>query len=133
MIMEAINKNHESEFKVISNPIINETIEQKVEKIFIESIKIIGGLKNLIQYRNLTWLPTLAEASYIIVLHNDYIKTAKEIAQELGITEQTVKKILKSNEEEVKKLLEGSINVTDEHIAGGIAKLAYKKIKSIEK
>lgn len=125
--MEAMNNNG---FKIISNPIISETIDQIAEKIFFESIKMLGGLKSLIQYRNLTWLPSLAEAAYIVAFHNEDIKNAREIAKELGITEQTVKNILKSDEEEVKKLLEGTIEITNEHIAGGIAKLAYKRIKS---
>ncbi len=104
-------------------------IDKLAEKVFLESINILGGLKNLIQYRNLTWLPSLAEASYVVVLKNEAIKTSKEIAKELGITDQTVKNILSADEEKVKKFLEGELEEIDEHKAGGIAKLAYKKLK----
>ncbi len=105
-------------------------IDKMVEKVFLESIKLLGGLKKLVEYRNLTWLPSLAEAAYVIVLKNEAFKTYKEIAEELGITEQTAKNIATADEEEVKKYIEGELEERPrEHIAGGIAKLAYKKLK----
>ncbi len=106
-------------------------IDRMAEKVFYESIKILGGLKKLIEYRNLTWLPSLAEAAYVVVLKNEAFKTYAEIARELGITEQTVKNIATADEEEVKKYLEGELEERPrEHVAGGIAKLAYNKLKS---
>lgn len=105
-------------------------IDKMAEKVFFESIKLLGGLKRLIEYRNLTWLPSLAEAAYVIVLKNEAFKTYKEIAKELGITEQTAKNIATADEQEVKKYIEGELEERPrEHIAGGIAKLAYKKLK----
>ncbi len=105
-------------------------IDKMAEKVFFESIKMLGGLKKLIEYRNLTWLPSLAEAAYVIVLKNEAFKTYKEIAKELGITEQTAKNIATADEEEVKRYIEGELEERPkEHIAGGIAKLAYKKLK----
>ena len=105
-------------------------IDKMAEKVFFESIKLLGGLKKLIEYRNLTWLPSLAEAAYVIVLKNEALKTYKEIAKELGITEQTAKNIATADEQEVKKYIEGELEERPkEHIAGGIAKLAYKKLK----
>ncbi len=104
-------------------------VDKMAERVFQESIKILGGLKKLITYRNLTWLPSLAEAAYVVVLKNEALKTYSEIAKELGITEQTVKNIATADEEEVKKYLEGEIEKVDEHKAGGIAKLAYRKLK----
>ncbi len=106
-------------------------IDRMAEKVFYESIKILGGLKKLIEYRNLTWLPSLAEAAYVVVLKNEAFKTYAEIARELGITEQTVKNIATADEEEVRKYLEGELEERPkEHVAGGIAKLAYSKLKS---
>ncbi len=105
-------------------------VDKMAEKVFFESIKLLGGLKKLIEYRNLTWLPSLAEAAYVIVLKNEAFKTYKEIAKELGITEQTAKNIATADEQEVKKYIEGELEERPrEHIAGGIAKLAYKKLK----
>lgn len=105
-------------------------IDKMAEKVFFESIRMLGGLKKLIEYRNLTWLPSLAEAAYVVVMKNEAFKTYKEIAKELGITEQTAKNIATADEEEVKKYIEGELEERPkEHIAGGIAKLAYKKLK----
>ncbi len=105
-------------------------IDRMAEKVFFESIRLLGGLKKLIEYRNLTWLPSLAEAAYVIVLKNEAFKTYKEIAKELGITEQTAKNIATADEQEVKMYIEGELEERPkEHIAGGIAKLAYKKLK----
>jgi probable regulatory domain-containing protein len=109
-------------------------IDKMAEKVFLESIKLLGGLKKLIEYRNLTWLPSLAEAAYVIVMKNEAFKTYKEIAQELGITEQTARNIATADEEEVKKYIEGELEERPrEHIAGGIAKLAYRKLKEEER
>ncbi|HDN82934.1 MAG TPA: KaiC associated regulatory domain-containing protein [Candidatus Altiarchaeales archaeon] len=105
-------------------------IDKMAENVFISSLKILGGLRKLIEYRNLTWLPSLAEAAYVVVLRNEAVKSYGEIAKELGITEQTAKNIINADEEKVKAYLEGSLEERpSEHIAGGIAKLAYKKLK----
>ncbi len=115
--------------EVITRPITDTNIDLLAERVFEESIKLLGGLRKLIDYRNLTWLPSLAEASYVIVLKEELLKTHFEIAEELGITEQTVKKILQADEEIILKYLKGEIEKVDIHKAGGIAKLAYKKVK----
>ena len=97
---------------------------------FHESIRLLGGLRKLVEYRNLTWLPSLAEAAYVVVLKNETFKTYSEIARELGITEQTAKNIATADEEEVRKYIEGELDEKPkEHIAGGIAKLAYRNLK----
>ncbi len=120
----------EKKMEIISTPITKEDVDMIAERVFNESIKLLGGLRKLIEYRNLTWLPSLAEASYVIVLKEELFKTQYEIAEELGITEQTVKKILQADEELVEKYLKGELEKVDEHKAGGIAKLAYKKVKN---
>jgi len=104
-------------------------VDEMAEKVFMESIRILGGLKKLVEYRNLTWLPSLAEAAYVVVLKNETIKTYGEIAEILGITEQTAKNIATADEEKVKSYLIGGGEKPNEHIAGGIAKLAYKTLK----
>ena len=116
-------------FEVIAKPKGGD-IDKMAEKVFFESIKMLGGLKKLIEYRNLTWLPSLAEAAYVVVMKNEAFKTYKEIAKELGITEQTAKNIATADENEVKRYIEGELEERPkEHIAGGIAKLAYRKLK----
>lgn len=115
-------------FETISSP-VTENIDYLAERVFEESINILGGLKKLVEYRNLTWLPSLAEASYVIVLKNELMKTKREIAEYLGITAQTVENILRAKEELVEKFLKGELDKIDQHKAGGLAKLAYKKVK----
>ncbi|WP_290595622.1 MULTISPECIES: KaiC associated regulatory domain-containing protein [unclassified Archaeoglobus] len=116
-------------FEVIARPKGGDA-DKMAEKVFYESIRLLGGLRKLVDYRNLTWLPSLAEAAYVVVLKNETFKTYSEIARELGITEQTAKNIATADEEEVRKYIEGELDEKPkEHIAGGIAKLAYRKLK----
>jgi len=115
-------------FEVIAKP-KGGSVDKMAEKVFYESINLLGGLRKLIEYRNLTWLPSLAEAAYVVVMRNEAMKTYGEIARELGITEQTVRNIANADEREVMKYLEGELEKPREHIAGGIAKLAYRKLK----
>lgn len=115
-------------FEVIAKP-KGGSVDKMAEKVFYESINLLGGLRKLIEYRNLTWLPSLAEAAYVVVMRNEAMKTYGEIARELGITEQTVRNIANADEREVMKYIEGELEKPREHIAGGIAKLAYRKLK----
>lgn len=105
-------------------------VDRMAEKVFMKSIELLGGLKKLVEYRNLTWLPSLAEAAYVVVLKNEALKTYSEIARELGITENTVKNIATADESRVMEYIHGELDERPrEHIAGGIAKLAYRKLK----
>jgi len=97
---------------------------------FANVIKELGGPKKMIQYRQLTWLPSLMEACYVIVLHEKGKKTADEIASALGITKETVKRILASDPEAVKKKIEGEEKEISAHVAGGLAKLAWENLKT---
>jgi len=115
--------------EVISSPVEKIDIEALAEQVFHESINILGGLKNLMEYRNLTWLPSLAVAAYVVIMKEEMMKTHKEIAYELGLTPQTVQNILRAKSEEVQKLIRGEVEKVDEHKAGGIAKLAYERVK----
>ncbi|KAA0002662.1 MAG: KaiC associated regulatory domain-containing protein [Thermoplasmata archaeon] len=114
--------------EIIKKP-VGGNVDEMAEKVFMESIKLLGGLKKLVEYRNLTWLPSLAEAAYVIILKNEAMKTYGEIAAMLGITEQTAKNIATADEKKVKEYIMGKEEQSKEHIAGGLAKLAYKKLK----
>lgn len=110
--------------------------EPLVLRIFLKSIELLGGLKQLAEYRTLTWLPSLARAAYAIVLKEEYNRIEDEIAEEIGLTRQTVRNILRADPElALKKIEKMKELVTEEgkemqvHTAGGIVKLAYNLIK----
>lgn len=116
---------------------INEKdLEHLVSRIFFKSIDLLGGLNKLTEYRTLTWLPSLARASYVVVLREDYLKTEDEIAEKVGLTKNTVRNILRADPtlalEKIKKLEEFAKEEAKElrvHTAGGITKLAYRLVK----
>jgi probable regulatory domain-containing protein len=106
-------------------------IDAMAIRVFLRSLELIGGPRKLIEYRNLTWIPSLMEASYAVVLRDMANKTEAEIAEFLGSTRQTVRNMLRAEPELVLKKLEGELEekTPRAHTAGGLAKLAYKEIK----
>jgi probable regulatory domain-containing protein len=111
-------------------------LEHYVNRVFFKAIDLLGGLSKLAEYRTLTWLPSLARASYVIILREEYLKTEDEIAKTVGLTRNTVRNILRADPtltlEKLKKVEELAKEETKEmrvHTAGGIAKLAYRLVK----
>ena len=100
-------------------------------RVFLKALEIIGGPRKLIELRNLTWITSLMEAAYAVVLADQSLKTEDEIAEFLGLTRQTVRNILRADPELVMQKLEGELRekTPRAHTAGGLAKLAYKEIK----
>lgn len=100
-------------------------------KTFLKTLDILGGPRKLILYRNLTWVPSLIEACYAVILRDRYMKTEAEIAEFLGLTKQTVRNILKADPDVILDILEDELKKKEikTHVAGGIAKLAYRKVK----
>ncbi len=100
-------------------------------RVFLKALELLGGPRKLIELRNLTWITSLMEASYAIVLSEESYKTEDEIAEFLGLTRQTVRNILRADPELVMKKIEGELQekTIKAHTAGGLAKLAYKEIK----
>ncbi len=105
-------------------------IDAMAIRVFLKSLELIGGPRKLIEYRNLTWIPNLMEASYAVV-QDTANKTEAEIAEFLGSTRQTVRNMMRAEPELVLKKLEGELEekTPRAHTAGGLAKLAYKEIK----
>ncbi len=101
-------------------------------RVFLKALDLMGGPRQVIAYRNLTWLPSLLEAAYIIVLAREYERTSSEIAAMLGITEQTVRNVLRSDPAQVKARLEEEVRGQEPrvHVAGALAKWAYEEIKA---
>lgn len=114
-------------------------VENLVTRVFLKAIDLLGGLHKLAEYRTLTWLPSLARAAFVIVLREEYLKTEEEIAEAVGITRQTVRNILRADPELALYKIQHIDELTKEerkqlrvHTAGGIAKIAYKKVKEGE-
>jgi probable regulatory domain-containing protein len=114
----------------------NYDMEHLVGRVFFKAIDLLGGLSKLAEYRTLTWLPSLARASFTIVLREEYLKTEEEIAEIVGITKSTVRNILRADPNAAMFKIQHIDELTKEekqqlrvHTAGGIAKLAYKLVK----
>jgi len=108
--------------------------EEKVLKMLLEVINILGGPKRIAEFRTLTWIPSIIKASYALLLQ-DIGKTTDEIARELGLTKATVQRMLRADEKEVFRKVTGELideEKFDEHVAGGLAKLAFKRLKEKE-
>jgi probable regulatory domain-containing protein len=113
-----------------------ENIKYMAERVFFKSIDLLGGLDKLAEYRTLTWLPSIARAAFAIVLKEEYFKTEDEIAEFIGLTRNTVRAILRADENLAMYKIKHFDELTAEekqnlkvHTAGGVAKLAYKLIK----
>jgi len=123
----------------INKPIEEKDLEQLVTRVFLKALDIIGGLSKLAEYRTLTWLPSLARASFVIVLREEYLKTEDEIAQYVGISRQTVRQILRADPQLALYKVQHMEELSPEerkqlkvHTAGGLAKIAYKLVKEGE-
>ena len=106
-------------------------IDAQALRVFLKALEILGGPRKLIELRNLTWVTSLMEAAYAVVLAEEGFRTEDDIAAFLGLTRQTVRNILRADPELVLKKLEGELQekTPKAHTAGGLAKLAYREIK----
>ncbi len=106
-------------------------VDTQALRVFLKALEILGGPRKLIELRNLTWVTSLMEAAYAIVLAEEAYKTEDDIAAFLGLTRQTVRNILRADPELVMMKLEGELQekTPKAHTAGGLAKLAYREIK----
>jgi len=118
---------------------VGQDLEHLVTRVFLKAIDIVGGLQKLAEYRTLTWLPSLARAAFVIVLRNEYLKTEDEIAQFLGISKTTVRQILRADPQMALYKVQHMEELSPEerkqlkvHVAGGLAKIAYKLVKEGE-
>ena len=118
--------------KVIQGPVEETPVDELAFKVFIKAIELLGGPRKLVEYRNLTWVPSLMAASYAVVLRDKKMMTAEEIAEFLGLSTQTVKRILAADPEAVMKKVRGEVEELDDHTAGGLAKEAWRRIKEGE-
>ena len=114
----------------------HQDLDGRALRVFLKALEIAGGPRALVQRRHLTWVPSLLEAAYVIVLKEEYGKTEDQIASTLGITRNTLRLILRADPETVRRRLQEPAEETEEakaHVAGGLAKLAYAALKGGEK
>jgi len=100
-------------------------------RVFLKALELVGGPRKIMEYRNLTWVPRLLQASYAVVLANEYGYTAERVAKELGLTVQTVRNMLRSDPARVREKLEEELKAKEVkvHTAGGLARWAYDEIR----
>jgi probable regulatory domain-containing protein len=105
--------------------------DDMVRAVLLKALEVAGGLRKLVEYRNLTWVPALIEAAYVVVLHEEFKKSEDEIASFLGVSSITVRNILRASPEGVQERLEAERGERElrTHVAGGLAKLAYRELK----
>jgi probable regulatory domain-containing protein len=106
-------------------------LEKRAMQVFLKAIDLVGGPRGLIEHRRLTWLPSLMEASFAVVLANEFHKTTEEIAKFLGLSTAATREMLRASTEAVVERLKGEEGARGHspHIAGGLARKAYETLK----
>jgi len=111
---------------------VEDDVDSKAMRIFLKTIELLGGPRKLVEYRNLTWLPSLMAASYAIIYSKEKGYLAEKIASILGMSKTTVQNILRADVKIAKEKLESAVQEKDEekktHMAGALAKIAYEEI-----
>ncbi len=105
-------------------------LDGRAMRLFLKAIELLGGPRGLVERRRLTWLPSLMEAAYAVVLREEGNKTVDEIASFLGLSTAATRNILAASPEMVQERLEGELEQERRsHVAGGLAKLAYMALR----
>ncbi|MCS7296275.1 MAG: regulator [Dehalococcoidia bacterium] len=108
-------------------------IDQRALRVFLKAIELVGGPRQLVELKRLTWLPSLMEASYAVVLAEEHHWSADEIARFLGVSTAAVRHLLRTPEAAVLERLRGEEpSEHNVHIAGGLAKLALDALRREE-
>ena len=117
---------------IVNQEIRQETADAKAMRIFLKALELAGGPQKLIEYRNLTWIPSLLQAAYAIVLSREFNRSAEEIARTLGVSTQTIRNILHASPEKVREKLASELENREVkvHTAAGLAQWAYQEIQA---
>lgn len=108
---------------------LEDPVDMRAMQAFMKAMGEIGGPREIFSYRNLTWLPSLMESIYVVILHEETGMEIKDISRELGIAESTVSNILNADIGEVERMIEDKEHGEDHyHFAGGLAKMAYNDL-----
>lgn len=105
-------------------------LDQRALQVFLKAIELVGGPRGLIERRRLTWLPSLMEAAFAVVLQEEHHQTIDEIARFLGLSTAATREMLRASTEAVVERLQGEEPAAHNvHIAGGLARLAYQALR----
>lgn len=108
-------------------------IDQRALRVFLKAIGLVGGPRQLVELRRLTWLPSLMEAAYAVVLAEEHHWSAEEIARFLGVSTAALRHLLRAPEVAVLERLRGEEpSEHNVHVAGGLAKLALDALRREE-
>ncbi|GAB6941797.1 KaiC associated regulatory domain protein [Thermus brockianus] len=106
-------------------------LEATVLRVFLKVIDLLGGPRAMAEKRRLTWAASLMTAAYAVVLAQEAMWSDEAIAKELGLSTAAVRQILRADPEtalkKVTEMAEGEGLRT--HVAGGLAKAAYRAIR----
>ncbi len=105
-------------------------LDQRALQVFLKAIELAGGPRGLLERKRLTWLPSLMEAAYAVVLEAEHHRSADEIARFLGLSTAATRNLLRASTEAVRERLEQEEpSERNVHIAGGLARLAYEALQ----
>lgn len=106
-------------------------LEATVLRVFLKVIDLVGGPKAMAEKKRLTWAGSLMTAAYVVVLAQEGMKGVEAIAKELGLSSAAVRQILRADPEAALKRIQeiGEGERIRTHVAGGLAKAAYRAIQ----
>jgi probable regulatory domain-containing protein len=103
-------------------------VDRQALEVFLKAIELAGGPRGLIEHRRLTWLPSLMEAAYAVVLQEAHRWNVQAISRFLGLSTATVRLMLRASTEAVRERLQKAEPEEHTHIAGGLARLAWQEL-----
>jgi len=112
-------------------PLDERDLEATVLRVFLKVIDLVGGPKAMAEKKRLTWAGSLMTAAYVVVLAQEGMKGEEAIAKELGLSSAAVRQILRADPEAALKRIQevGEGERIRTHVAGGLAKVAYRAIQ----
>ncbi len=118
---------------VLSPEVIQKTdVDTMALRVFLKALDLLGGPRKLVEYRHLTWLPSLMAAAYVVVLTQAAAKTEDEVAAFLGLARTSVRNIRRADPARVQAKLSQELKQAKTlraHVAGALARWAYEEVQ----
>ncbi len=106
-------------------------LDQRALRVFLKAIDLLGGPRGLVEHRRVTWLPSLMEAAYAVILAEEGKKGPDEIARFLGLSRAAVRHMLTASPQAALERLEaGPAHDLHRrtHVAGALARRAWHEL-----